>query len=103
MYREFLLPCDRRIAENFEHSMIHLHSAALHVVDDLLDVDPLTAIQVAFDPSGPSLEQLMPVFAKIMERKPLLILGVMGDLAPGDIDRIAGSLPAAGLCLLIAE
>jgi hypothetical protein len=103
MYRKFLLPCDRRIAEGFEYSMIHLHSAALHVVDELLEVGPLAAIQVAFDPSGPSIEQLMPVFARIMERKPLVILGVMGDLAPGNIDQIINSLPAEGLCLLIVE
>ena len=103
MYREFLLPCDRRIAESFEHCMIHLHSAALHVLDDLLEVDPLAAVQVAFDPSGPSIDQLVPILAKIMQRKPLLILGVMGDLAPSDLELVISSLPAEGLCLLTVE
>lgn len=103
MYRKFLLPCDRRIAENFEYPMIHLHSAALHVVDDLLEVDPLGCIQVAFDPSGPSIEQLIPIFAKILERKPLLVMGVRSDLRPSDVEQIVSSLPAAGLCLLIIE
>jgi len=100
MYREFLLPGDRRIAESFEYSMIHLHSAALHIIDDLLEVDTLTAVQVAFDPSGPSIEQLIPVLAKIMERKPLLFMGVVGDLAQADMDQITDALPAEGLCLL---
>ena len=54
-YAEWFLPCDARICESADYSVIHLHSGSLHTVDALLKVDKPQAIQVSLDPepSGP--------------------------------------------------
>ena len=50
LYKERLLPYERRIMEAFEYSLIHLHSGVVHIVADaLVEVEGLNAIQVSAD------------------------------------------------------
>jgi len=73
-----MLPPQERIASEFDYSTIHLHSNSLHVVDAVLD-STISAVQVSMDPQpfGPTVMELLPTFAKIQEKKPLLIEGPM--------------------------
>jgi len=77
-YAEFMLPYQERIASYFEYSTIHLHSGSLHTVDWVLD-SSITAVQVSIDPQpyGPTVTELMPVFARMQKKKPILIEGPM--------------------------
>lgn len=49
MYREFFLPCDRRIAQSFDHVLVHTHSASSQHHESWLTIHNL-AIQIVDDP-----------------------------------------------------
>ncbi len=95
-YEEHILPHDIRIAEAFDYSIIHLHSGFLHTVDALLKHPLPTAIQVAIDPGGfgPPPDTQIPIFQKILEKKPLLI---EGRLTEREYNAIRDALPGEGL------
>ncbi len=100
LYREFLLPCDARISSVFEYPMIHTHSGVLHImVDALLDLDSLSAIQVSLDyPAPPPIDELLPVLKQTNAHKPLIITGAVTQ---HELDILLESLSPAGLCLQV--
>jgi hypothetical protein len=95
LHRRFVAPLHRAMSQRFRNTLVHLHSAQLHTVPSLLDVAEVAAIQVTPD-FGEDLVPLIPVLAEILERKPLLVHGVMSlDTAR----ELMGKLPARGLAL----
>jgi hypothetical protein len=99
LYREYFLPGDARIFGRFEYVVIHVHSACLHIADDLLAQDDLNAIQVSLDfPGGPPLEEILPVLERIHDRKPLILTGPVTDTS---LRLLQETLSPAGLCLIL--
>ena len=100
LYREFLLPCDRRICAAFDYPLIHTHSGVLPIiVDVLLELPALRAIQAGFDyPAGPSVAELLPHLRKVSGRKPLIITG---GVTREELDLMLASLSPQGLCLQV--
>jgi hypothetical protein len=99
MYQEQILPHDRAIFAAFDHSIIDLHSGGtLHLCPVLLEVDELDAISITMDPydSAPKLEELLPTFAAILERKSL---SVCGALTADQMNWLRRKLPTGCLCL----
>ena len=97
-YAEWFLPYDEQICESVEYSIIHLHSVSLHTVDALLAVERPHAIQVTLEtsPPGPTLEEMLPTFRKILGVKPLLL---EGKLSPDEVRRLRDELPGDGLAI----
>jgi hypothetical protein len=97
LYRTQIAPQYRRIFEAFRASIIHVHSGSLHIVDELLSEPRLTAIQVSRDwPAGPQIDELIPIFQKILTVKPLVITG---PVSRRDLDSLKDRLSSRGLCL----
>lgn len=97
VYRQRVLPWDRRVIEAFDYSLIHLHSGCLHIVDDLLEVEALKAIQVSLDyPGGPLAIEILPRLHDILQRKPLIVTGPVSAAELEGLERLA---PQGGLCL----
>ncbi len=96
LHRRFVVPIHRELSQRLPYTLVHLHSAQLHTVPALLDVEGITAIQITPD-FGEDLVLKIPVMAQILERKPLLIHGVMTVASGREIIR---SLPTRGLALL---
>ncbi len=97
LHREFVAPMHRALAREFPHTIIHLHSAQLHTVPSLLEVDEVAAVQVTPD-FGEDMLQHLPVLASILERKPLILHGVMPVEAVRELMR---ELPHRGLCIFV--
>jgi hypothetical protein len=97
-YAEWFLPYDERICESVEYSFIHLHSVSLHTVDALLAVERPHAMQVTLEtsPPGPTLEQMLPTFRKMLGVKPLLL---EGKLSPQEVRWLQDELPGDGLAI----
>jgi hypothetical protein len=95
-YAEWFLPYDVRISEAVDYSIIHLHSVSLHTVDALLSVERPHAIQVTLEDPGPSLEEMAPIFVKILEAKPLLL---EGPLSEEEVAWLRARLPSGGLAI----
>ena len=95
-YAEWFLPYDEHICESVDYSIIHLHSVSLHTVDALLSVERPHAIQVTLEtsPPGPTLEEMVPTFRKILGSKPLLL---EGKLSLKEVRWLQNELPSDGL------
>ena len=101
LFQEFILPVEHEILKDYGHTMIHTHSGTLRImIDGLLSLPALHAIEVQFDPSGPELSALLSSFKRIQERKALLISGELGDLTMDGIRMLVRELSPCGLALL---
>ena len=99
MYRDQILPHDRAIMRAFDYSVIDLHSAGtLHLHPVLLEVEELDAISVTLDGyrNAPTIEELTPTFAAILEAKSLI---VAGEMKVEQLDRLTRALPSGCLCI----
>ena len=98
-YEEFFFPFDAETCARFDYSVVHLHSGYLHTVDTLLRADYPTAIQVSLDTGSTPLtvHDLIPLFKKVLERKPLFITG---PCTKRELDELLASLPHKGLCIV---
>ncbi len=99
-YEEFFFPYEEEICGQYDYSVVHLHSGYLHTVDTFIKTDYPTAVQVSLDtgstPHTP--HTLIPVFKKILEKKPLF---VTGPCTQEELDEMLEKLPPKGLCLLV--
>jgi hypothetical protein len=95
-YQEWYLPYDERISKAVDYAVIHLHSCSLHVVGPLLTVQRPQAIQVTLEtgPNVPTLEQMVPIFRKILEKKCLIADGPLTD---AEVAYLLRELPHDGL------
>jgi hypothetical protein len=90
MYREYFRACDSTIAAAFDYSLMHLHSAQLQMLDDVLLIRELNTINVAIDPLGPKLEDLLPTFRRIQQNgKALHLLGIF---SPDEVEYLTDNL-----------
>lgn len=99
MYQEQILPHDRAIMQAFDYSIIDLHSGGtLHLHKVLMEVEELNAISVTIDPyeNSPTIEDLSPIFAAILEAKSL---SISGEMKMEQVDLLRQELPTG--CLSI--
>jgi hypothetical protein len=95
-YRLFARPCEERLARAMETTGIHLHSSALYVVDDLVEMTDLDVIEVNLDDVGLRILEMVPRFKQVLQNKRLF---VWGAFTRDDLLCIQENLPTAGLAL----
>lgn len=95
IYRKFIEPCDRRIAQSFGGCFMHMHPTGFYPYRQLLDAS-MTILELHIDAGGPSAEQLFDVHKEILAHKPMLIWGDIGD---EDLEWIFLNLPRQGLAV----
>jgi hypothetical protein len=88
-YRRFLRDADELICQDHDYTLVHLHPASFFILDDLLQIEKLKAVEINKDIGGPSVEQMLPVMAKIQETKNLV---VWGELSVEEVNLILDSL-----------
>ncbi len=102
MFKEFLLPCHKKIVESFDYHVLHTHSGFSKLAEWSLENKHLKAIEVVIDRNGPKIEDLIALWKKIQTQKPLILEGLLSgkelhlglsELSPGglflDIDIVA--------------
>jgi hypothetical protein len=96
LYREFLSEPERRICAGHDYTAIHLHPASFFLLDELIAKEDLKAIEVNKDIGGPSVAEMLPHLAKILEKKCLIL---WGDLNADDIALLQKNFSPRGLFL----
>ena len=96
LYRQFFLDAARLILTGHQHTAVHLHPNSFFILDELLTLENLKAVQVNKDISGPGIQEMLPVLAKIMQTRGLIL---WGDLTLEDLDLVRQNLPCRGLAL----
>ncbi|MHB1133664.1 MAG: uroporphyrinogen decarboxylase/cobalamine-independent methonine synthase family protein [Chloroflexota bacterium] len=97
VHQRFVMPIHRAVGDAFPYLIVHTHSQQLHTVDNLLASAEVGAIQITPD-FGEDLRQYLPVLARILERKRLILHGVM---SPESIRDLRQALPARGLAIFV--
>lgn len=97
LYEEFIYPGVCKIADSFEHTVIHLHPSQFIPVDYLIKTG-INVIELHIDKGGPSAEELSEIHQKVLSQKPLLI---WGDLTEGDLEYILKNQAYEGLAIII--
>jgi hypothetical protein len=99
-YRRWDVSRQRQIAREFDYSVFHLHSGCLHVLDALLEILELDAVEVSLDPwpSGPHPGDTIPALARIQAAgKAIVVHG--GPVSPAECERMRRELSPVGLAL----
>jgi len=99
LFREFLLPLERRMCQTAEVNFIHLHSSCRYPVDILLEDRSYDVLEVNIDHPGmgPPVRELLQVFRKVQAAgRPLLLWGEFSD---EDWDLVHSELEPVGLSL----
>jgi hypothetical protein len=101
LFKQMLRPCGEYICSDYDYTAIHLHPSSFFIVDELLEMEQLKVIEINKDIGGPSIEEMIGLFKKIVERKNIII---WGDLHEEDLKCIQNQLPSRGIYIhLIAE
>jgi hypothetical protein len=97
-YRRWLRPCLARIVAEFPYSMFHIHSGSLRMVDEVVSVPGLTALEVAIDepPFAPPITEQINYLRRAQERLPLF---VEGQMSRAELDLLTRELRPEGLAL----
>ncbi len=98
LYEQYIYNQHQRLAKSAEYTMMHLHPASFYVVDYLLEIEELNAIQINKDVGGPSVEEMLPIFQKVQQRKNLV---AWGDFSKEEIDLLSRHLQPEGLYIII--
>jgi hypothetical protein len=70
-YDEFFLPFDIAMSTSVKHPVLHLHTGSLRLFDLWRNV-PGLALQIALDPVGPALTDVLAVVTGLQEGRPIL-------------------------------
>jgi hypothetical protein len=99
LYRQYLQPIDRRIAQRFSHCFIHLHSTSMFLLDAMLEIEELTCLEINYDALGPPLEAMMPYYRRVQQAGRSLL--VRGSFTPEEASMLRNELDPRGLYVLI--
>ncbi len=100
-YRELLLPRDARVLGTYDYCFIHLHSSSRHVLDDILGIHPLAAVQLSADVGGPGPLDLFDDFKKVLAKTSLIVQVDGKESSPAEIIQLCRRLPLEGLYILV--
>jgi hypothetical protein len=99
LYRKFLQPLDRYLAESRPNVFIHLHSTSMFILDAFLEVEALRCFEINNDAIGPPLAEMLPYFRMVQAANRSLL--IRGALTPDDARLLIDSLDPRGLYLLV--
>jgi hypothetical protein len=99
IYRRFFLPADQVMSAAFPYGYIHRHSVSRHNMLGLLATNPRWAIEVTMDPTGPRLEEMLPLLQELQKaRRPLIIFGLTEET---EVRELVRRLSPKGLCVIV--
>jgi hypothetical protein len=98
IYEKYIYDTHKRLSKSAEYTMMHLHPASFYVIDYLLEIEDLNAIQINKDVGGPSVEEMLPIFQNVQQKKNLI---VWGDFNNEEIELLSRHLDPEGLYITI--
>lgn len=96
-YARLFLPSVKRSAEKADFAVYALGPDCLHVIDAVLELDPIRCINFCLDDESPPLIDVIPLLRRIQERG--RCLAISGPMNKEDLDSILGGLSYRGLYL----
>lgn len=76
LFRKFVQPVDRMLAEYFACNFVHLHSTSMFLLEAFLEIEEIRCFEVNNDALGPPVQEMVPYFRRIQTcGRPLLVRG----------------------------
>lgn len=94
-HRRFVAPLHAVIGRHFPCTVLHLHSAQLHTVPNLLEIPEIGAIEITPD-FGEDMLPHLDLLSRVLERKPLILHGIM---SVDSMREMARTLPSRGFAM----
>ncbi|MBC7234671.1 MAG: hypothetical protein H5T69_02430 [Chloroflexi bacterium] len=96
-FRRFFAPLDARLAATVDTAWIHVHAGAIHLVEPLLEIDALRAIQIVHDgAASPPMERLVAAMQQVQAAGKRLIVR---KFSPVELEQILPRLSLRGLAI----
>lgn len=96
-YDAFLKDTSAQICRGYGYTFVHLHPNSFFHLDGILAQPLLRAVQINKDVTGPTVEQMLPIFRRVIAANKRLI--VWGDLTSEEITMLMEDLPHHSLFL----
>ena len=99
MYEKYFLDFDRRVLSQFEYSMVHTHACGRHIIDCLLQIEELRAIQINLDRETGAWDKdsILASCQKIQAASKCLM--IEGELAEHELAEFQDTLSPKGLAI----
>jgi hypothetical protein len=98
IYENYVYDTHKWISKSYDYSMFHLHPASFFILDYLIKIKELKAIQINKDVGGPSVEEMIPLLQKVQQEKNLVL---WGDFNEYELNILRGKLRPEGLYIII--
>ena len=99
MYEQQFLECDQRIINNFEYSIVHVHACGVDVVESLLKLEHLRAIELSLDrETGQTDMSAITDIAKKIQDGGKAVL-IYGELSEAELSMCTRRLSPNGLAI----
>ncbi|MEI6033955.1 MAG: hypothetical protein WCS65_06725 [Verrucomicrobiae bacterium] len=85
-FDEFIAPVERELISDLDGAIYHVHSTGLRIVDSLLEMEKVAAIEISHDPNGPEISDMGETLKKIAERKKLILTGWSREFKQTDLE-----------------
>jgi hypothetical protein len=99
LYEEYFMEYDQRVLSSFPYSIVHLHSVGLHIIDPLVKIKELDAIEINLDREIGEFpkEKILEWCHKVQDAdKSLLVIGELND---EELDEFLTELRPEGLAI----
>ena len=99
LYDKFFSKHDASIMSRFDHSLTHVHSCGLHMIDALLKIDQLSAIEISIDAEATvwNLARFTEYCQKVQSANKSVL--VHGQVSQADLREMLASLSPVGLAI----
>ena len=99
LYDKFFRKYDASIMSRFDYSLTHVHSCGLHIIDALLTIDELSAIEMSIDAEATGWDpaRFIQYCHKIQSANKSVL--VWGQLSQADLKEMLASLSPVGLAV----
>jgi hypothetical protein len=95
-FREFLEPAEIKIIQASEFQVFHTHSGLPSYAEWISKIEGLKVVEMTIDPISPPVEELIPLWKRILEKKSLIITGTLNEK---QVESIISKLDVSGLFL----
>jgi len=98
-YKEHFLEFDKKIIDKFPYSMLHMHACGLHILDAVLEIENLKAVEVTIErETGVFRKELILESCKKIQAASKSVI-VNGELNEEEIAEFTEKLDPAGLAI----
>ena len=102
IYREFFLPVDRRLSDEFPCIAYHLHGSSIWAVDELIQLPGINVMELNFETDYFDIEDIFDSWKKIQNNKPLIIWRIYGEDFWVWLERVLKEFPPKGLSIQVS-